>query len=364
MKTAAKPLPRPSFGSIETRHGATMTTYRAVYRLAGKKQAQTFDTYQEAFDHLEEQAIGIRRGGRARDLSKPRTPFAEVAAAWLDLRPAEPRSSRARERAALNAFNRTFGATPIGDITRQQVQRWINESALSPKTIADYLQVIGQVCREAALDDYLPKGSPIGKGLHRLPTVERRIRFLSDKDVDRLLKRCRKQVPAHLALIHVAAHTGLRQGELLALTRKDYDGKRLLVSKSLAKADRAVKGTKTNKSRKVALTGCCQEVLDAHLAGHDYELIFCGRGGQPLGADNWRHRVWLPLTNTKRFKGLHFHDLRHSHCSSLLAAGWDVSVVAERLGHASVKMTLDVYGHVASGRQEALLEARGIRAKI
>lgn len=44
------------------------------------------------------------------------------------------------------------------------------------------------------------------------------------------------------------------------------------------------------------------------------------------------------------------YDLRHTHVTHLLAAGTPVHVVAKRVGHASAKMTLDVYGHVLSGQ--------------
>ncbi len=51
--------------------------------------------------------------------------------------------------------------------------------------------------------------------------------------------------------------------------------------------------------------------------------------------------------------GLRFHDLRHSHASMLLAAGVGVRVVADRLGHATPSMTLNVYAHVLAGQDAA-----------
>jgi integrase len=45
------------------------------------------------------------------------------------------------------------------------------------------------------------------------------------------------------------------------------------------------------------------------------------------------------------------HDLRHTHATHLLAAGTNVKIVSERLGHATVGFTLDVYGHVMPGQQ-------------
>jgi integrase len=48
---------------------------------------------------------------------------------------------------------------------------------------------------------------------------------------------------------------------------------------------------------------------------------------------------------------IRLHDLRHSHATHLLAAGTNARVTSERLGHASVAFTLDVYGHVLPGQQ-------------
>lgn len=71
-------------------------------------------------------------------------------------------------------------------------------------------------------------------------------------------------------------------------------------------------------------------------------------------------RPWNPDTITQAFERLvrsselprtRLHDLRHTHASHLLAAGVNVKVVSERLGHASVAFTLDTYGHVLPGQQ-------------
>ncbi len=48
---------------------------------------------------------------------------------------------------------------------------------------------------------------------------------------------------------------------------------------------------------------------------------------------------------------IRLHDLRHTHATQLLAAGVNVKIVSERLGHASTSFALDVYGHVMPGRQ-------------
>jgi integrase len=360
-RTIETERPKPSFGSIEIRGHSC----RAVYRINGDKQTKTFDTYTEAYDFLEEQGQTIRRGGAPRNLLKARTPWSTVAWAWYEERhPGDPIEERGREYYALKKFEETFGSMPIGDITRAMVQTWINGLEMAPKTIHDYYGVLGQIMRIAQLDGYLPNGCPVGKGLHKLPPSESRKTFLTEEQTEHLLRVCLRLYPAHYALVHLTAHTGLRQGEALGLLRDRYSavGEYLMIEKSARKRTRDLGSTKTRRARRVDLFPCCVEVLNAHLAGHEHDLVFPDRGGRIMSADNWRNRVWTPLVEESGFQNLHFHDLRHTHCSLLLEQGWDVGVVAERLGHASTKMTLDVYGHVRETRQAELIKKRHLRA--
>jgi integrase len=55
--------------------------------------------------------------------------------------------------------------------------------------------------------------------------------------------------------------------------------------------------------------------------------------------------------------GLHFHDLRHSHVALLIAAGEHPKVIQERLGHSSIHITLDRYGHLFEGLDEGAADA-------
>jgi integrase len=62
-------------------------------------------------------------------------------------------------------------------------------------------------------------------------------------------------------------------------------------------------------------------------------------------------RGFVRLVERSGLPGIRLHDLRHTHATHLLAAGGNVRVVSERLGHASTAFTLDVYGHVLPGQQ-------------
>jgi len=63
--------------------------------------------------------------------------------------------------------------------------------------------------------------------------------------------------------------------------------------------------------------------------------------------------AWAKLARRTGLKGIRLHDARHTHASLMLKQGIHPKIVQERLGHASIQITLDTYSHVAPGLQQA-----------
>ncbi|MFH0847277.1 MAG: tyrosine-type recombinase/integrase, partial [Chloroflexota bacterium] len=84
----------------------------------------------------------------------------------------------------------------------------------------------------------------------------------------------------------------------------------------------------------------------------DDDLIFSDLEGKPLLPDTVTH-AWIKLVRRTGFNGIRLHDARHTHASLMLKQGVHPKIVQERLGHASIQITLDTYSHVAPGLQEA-----------
>jgi integrase len=166
----------------------------------------------------------------------------------------------------------------------------------------------------------------------------------------------------------LAVTTGLRRGEVLALCWNDIDMETatLVVRRSLEQTAAGVsfKEPKTNRGRRsVAMPEMtigalrrhrseqARERLAAGPAYREHGLVCCMEDGRP----------WLPSSLTHSFNAhvstldlgnVRFHDLRHSHASHLLRQGVHPKVVSERLGHATVGITLDVYSHLMPGMQQ------------
>ena len=82
------------------------------------------------------------------------------------------------------------------------------------------------------------------------------------------------------------------------------------------------------------------------------DLIFTDLNGHPILPDTITH-AWIMLVRRTGLSGVRLHDCRHTHASLLLKQGTHPKVVQERLGHASIQITLDTYSHVTPGLQEA-----------
>ena len=176
------------------------------------------------------------------------------------------------------------------------------------------------------------------------------------------------------ALYVVALHTGLRQGELLALRWEDVDleGKTLQVRRTLTRdgGKLAVGPTKTAKGRRtVRLTRDAAEALREHLTrqleeidvlGDSYGpggLVFASTKGTPINPTNLRKRSLAPLLVRSGLPHQTFHQLRHTAATILLLKNVNPKIVSEMLGHASIAITLDTYSHVLPNMQDSAVAA-------
>lgn len=198
----------------------------------------------------------------------------------------------------------------------------------------------------------------------RVPRVE--INAMTQEQINAFLGAARAD--RLYALYVLALSTGLRFGELLGLQRKDVDLKAgyLSVCHTLIPDEDGnleLATTKTRGSRrKIDLSPSVVRVLHEHreralaLGRSASPYLFCDRNGKPLRQENVRRRSYEKILERAKLPHFRFHDLRHSAASLLLAQGVPAKVVQERLGHSSIKTTLDVYAHVTPTMQRDAAE--------
>jgi len=192
-------------------------------------------------------------------------------------------------------------------------------------------------------------------------------------EVNRFLETAKEST--YYELFFLALFTGMRRGELLALRWQDIDllFGQISVNRTLHRLQGGKYGDgsyvytqpKSERSRRtIALSPSViltlqdykekQVAIRAKLGGSlkDDDLIFSNLEGEPL-RPNTVSRAWSMLSARAGVKVIRLHDARQTHASLLLKQGVHPKIVQERLGHASIQITLDTYSHVAPGLQEA-----------
>lgn len=171
--------------------------------------------------------------------------------------------------------------------------------------------------------------------------------------------------------------TGLRRGEAAGLRWEDVDLDRgaMAIVRNRVSAGRgravSVHQPKTRRGRRsVALDATSVEVLRSHRARQlaerlrlgpawlDSGYVFCGVDGAPLHPDTITS-TFQSIIRGVDVPRIRLHDLRHTSASLALKAGIHPKVVSERLGHATVGITLDLYSHVLDGMQAEAAEQIG-----
>lgn len=236
-------------------------------------------------------------------------------------------------------------------------------TGLAPKTVLE-VHMILRAGLDAAASRNLVAGNVAHAAQARLPRAAATVaRAWTASELARFLDHARSHrlYPA----LHLAAHTGMRRGEVVGLKWSDLDlgAKRVSVVRTMqCVGGRPVEfGVKTRTSRRsIAL----DDTTIAHLEAWRQQLE-CG--DLPCGRDDWMFcnttarflnpqslsQLFNRITTAAGLPRIRFHDLRHTHASLLVAAGVPIKVVTERLGHAHPGFTMKTYQHVMPGMSAA-----------
>jgi integrase len=270
-----------------------------------------------------------------------------------------------------------IGKMKLDKVTPMECQRVIDAASgagLSPRTVHLSYGVLSQLMEQAVTWGLISK-NPVLKVT--LPRIKRREpSVLSPEAVGKIFKGT--ESTRYGALWVCMLTTGMRPSEVAALRWSDYDGQRVMISRSLTEqmVDGHSRGwlpedTKTDASRRtIELFAVAVEALEAHrkwLAKDMFkrgyrnplDLIFPSSKGSYAHLDALRV-VWLRTLTQLEIPRVRMYDQRHTHATHLLVAGEHPKIVQERMGHANVGITLDIYSHVLPGmHKEAVTRAEG-----
>ena len=324
----------------------------------GQERSKAFRRKVDAERWLASQEVDRLRG-QWTDPRFARTTFAEWVPTYVASRVHLAPSTRATAQSLMRNHGLPyFGHRALGSVTQTDVQAFVSglqASGLAASTVRQCYLLVAGVFGSAVEADLIAR-SPCRRIY--LPKADQdEMRFLTADEVTALTVAID---PRYAALVSTAAYTGARFGELAALHVSLLDLLRgtLTVTQHLSevKGRTMVRPPKTPASRRqIALPRFVCEVLGAHLAAYPSPegFVFISPNSQPLRRTNFRRRTFLPAVRASVGEPLRFHDLRHTHVAMLIAQGEHPKVIQTRLGHSSIQVTLDLYGHLFEGLDEA-----------
>lgn len=350
----------------------------------GRRKTLYGKTKREAREKRDEALRALEQG---LPLGDDRQTVAEYLASWLPtIAPTIRPDSLERHRQFVEKhIVPALGRLRLNRLTAQHVQAFyadrLDAGGLSSTTVNHLHGTLHKALDAAVRLDLVPRNVA---DLVDVPRVrETEIHPLTAEQARALLEGTRDDL-RHRALYALALDSGMREGELLALRWSNVDLLRGVVRvEATLKWDKRERAFYTNPPktkrgrRQIPLHAETVAILRAHrrqqmeraaalgaawgsVDGYggasaaryaEWDLVFTTKRGTPLAASNVYHELLRTLARLG-LPRVRFHDLRHTCATLALIARVNPKVVSERLGHASVSITLDIYSHVIPDMQQ------------
>lgn len=352
--------------------------YQANYldQATGERVAapQTFATKADANVWLSTvEADDLR--GELLDPRLSRRVLGDWAAEWLGGLHLKPKTLVGYESTLRVHVLPVFADRPVAAITYRDCKAFVDDllrTGLAPGTVGEARKVLRLVLQEALRADAIRRNPADAL---RVPRGRRdEMVFLSADEVlalardvanpPRPARHEEKHFPSYSLLVRLAGFTGLRAGELAALRvgRVSPLHGRLQVAESAAEVHgRLLYGPpKTYAHRAVPIPAALAAEMEDHLAGRPHTaeaFVFTAPDGGPLRHSNFYRRFYKPAVRRSSLDDrTRFHDLRHTAAALMIAEGAHLRAVKERLGHSTIQVTADRYGHLFPSLEAALTD--------
>jgi integrase len=300
-----------------------------------------------------------------------------------------------------------FGATSLAKISRSEVKKFLVEMTIRPKhqrkrksdeepadaAIQEVKLLSRNTLRLAlatlrvifnhAIEDGIVDRNPaykLGK-FTKTDKPEREASAMTREEAQQLLNAVQQLSSEYYGLFLVALRAGLRRGELVALKWGDIQfgadekdpNRYILVQRNYVQG--RFTSPKSKKSRRVDLSLQLRQALlelrDARLVSAyadgvssiTDQLIFPSKAGTVLHPDNLVHYYFEPALTAAGLRKFRFHDLRHTFGSLLIQNGASLTYVRDQMGHSSIQVTADVYGHLVPGANVSWVDSLDAKPK-
>ena len=235
-----------------------------------------------------------------------------------------------------------FGAdTPLSRLRPMvdQYKAW-RKQTVTAATVKREIIILKAACRKALEWEMISQDPLAGYKLDKVDN--KRVRYIEDSEFSRLINAAH---PDLAPILLMARHTGMRQGELLALQWSDLDLKRGWL---------CVRHSKSGESRFVPLTTTLLEMLEKTPLSEREGFVF-QHDGKPLDRHGFPEHWFRKAVKLSGLMDFRFHDLRHTFASHAAMRGVDVQSLAAILGHKTLRMT-QRYAHLSPGHLKTSIE--------
>lgn len=362
---------------IKTVARADGYAYEVHWRDHGRKRQMTCKSLPAAEREMhrieDELSSGVSTEYRTQRRTVAEVVEASIAASAPRLK---PRSTDGARSVARKHITPVFGARRVSSLRASDVELWVGRLArdLSSGTVRNIYNVLNKAMKYALRHEWIANNPCTGVELPKAhgEVVDER-QFLTPAQVSAVASALEAKEPHFGLIVRMAAYTGLRAGELAALRVRDINMLHRVVEVRRTVSRRAghgwtVTAPKSKRSaRDVPLTRSLAEELREWLSAHpnatDPDAPLwpgsrnTGRGGEvdwsrPFDIGNLRKRYFKPAVRSGALApagispALRWHDLRHTYASIMAAAGRDVRLVSQWLGHESISTTEKTYVHL------------------
>ncbi|SQB33960.1 tyrosine-type recombinase/integrase [Clostridium cochlearium] len=248
------------------------------------------------------------------------------------------------------------------------------DNGVTSSTARHYYNVLNNAFNWAITREYVVKNPCILVEKPKENKIEMKV--YNEEQLYKLLNRI-KHMTCYIPVM-LAATTGMRLGEICGLTWDCVNLKKgfIEVKKQLQKIDNKLQFTPlktTDSNRKIILLDYTinslkklkeKQKINKDYLGDNYcklNFVVCKNDGNPYAPSYVGRNYRRVLKDYKICEELNipiirFHDLRHTHATLMLKANIHPKIVADRLGHSSIKMTLDTYSHILPDMQQDAIE--------
>ena len=380
---------------IRKRLSGTKTSYQVRYTdpstksgfayksFATRKLAQAFRMQKELAEQEALAGIGVRTEIRS---------VAQAIDLWLDICERIGRDGREpiehmtliEYRRRADVMMRYPWSKPVQQLVTADIvafRTWLLETVsrdLARRTLSSFHSVLLEMKLQGIIRDDPAAGVTIRSG-GRYEDENSEIQIPSDQEVRDILAAADEMGNANAfmaqvwaryrPLIYLAAFSGMRSSEIRGLAWNDLYHDRVEV-RQRADARGVIGPVKSRAGRRtIELSRRITDMIfdwRAHCPTCDADLVFPTRRGRPIPANSIRLKAWLPLlrnvglTEIDRSSGRDVehprytpHSLRHYYASKLIEKKKDAKFIQERMGHSSIEITFNVYGHLMKERDEA-----------